>query len=598
MRSCILAIVLIHTRATDVCTFLAAIDTSGEFIVSGIFPPFCEYTDICLGLRRRTRPLEPLTCEEAFIAITNRNSERINEPPIVLEVDYDTVELYLDSEELYVASSNSSDEQVYYTSLDLSTRVQLDGIANITNLIVDRIFASHPWMVYDETVDGPMLRNLTEQAKSLATQIDDECETIHDLTKYVMRSDSMRAFSRAIKLIIWHVAMQPLLDTEKFIVAAAPWLHAYLKTTFYLKVIYPHFWDDYGWLLLKAVTIHPLYEPDSPVWYVLVALSVEHREYTLRDGSVTWETIEEIFESPIEHDGAFFLRELVSNIEGYLRTRELADDADEVQPFSFAIGKLAYAMEYLSAFESVDFVSLAKPEELFLISKILRSTTPDYNSIGCTAMETLMRLFSRDGFDVSTLRNLLPFLASSLGQVAVRHNTPPRQIIVQYTGHEIQQDRLLQTLLKSSKHDFLMQLEIFGVGTSEVAVPQLISDMLDVFLSPVRGWFEADSSSDDLLDEGSIFYRINPQFAKSNPRIQIAFGRLIGLIVLLWNPDQILNRYIRPPRPDASVFETLFFGSRYIRQGFYDIYLAGSIELSCRNGQHVCAVIESVLITD
>ena len=57
------------------------------------------------------------------------------------------------------------------------------------------------------------------------------------------------------------------------------------------------------------------------------------------------------------------------------------------------------------------------------------------------------------------------------------------------------------------------------------------------------------------------------------------------------DPKYILNRYIRPPATDSTVFETLFFGSRYIQQGVYDIYLPGSIENIIGNGEELFSVL-------
>jgi hypothetical protein len=596
-RFVVFVAIIADVRASDPCTILQATDdASYELMDSGTIPSYCYYNDFCWSLRKRDAPHEPISCETAFQVLTNRNSEQIQELPIVLLIDEETHDLFAENEQCYTEAKDSSLDAMYYGGTDLSMRGLLDELASTTEQIVARIFDGFPRMIYVEAIDGPLLRNLIDIADKLSPdeEPDEDSDSINDVSKYVMRTESMRKFARAIAMMTEHVTIQPLRQTEKYIVAMAPWLHAFMKATFHLKILYPYFWNDYGWLLLRASTIHPLYDRESPIWYMLLDSRMPHEIFTHRHDMITWEIVVDVFEDPsqVERDGEFLLRQLVANMTGYLQTQNSTETFEEHYQYSVAIRNLVYAMDYLSAFDAFDFMAITSPADLQTMEEVFGSNLGA--GIGATAVRCLLRLFMR-GLSPATWKRYPPLLSKTATEnVPLRANYQAREIIVEYSGLRISRKHLFSTLLNFTKHDFMMGFEWAHMGIETKIFPDMLGDMLDAFLSPFVGWFVMDSNGDDLLDilnDESVFYRINPDFARSHPAIQVALGRLIGLILWVRNPQQILNKYIKPPRPDSTVFETLFFGSRFIQKGFNDVYIADAFTASFRNGQELCTKI-------
>jgi hypothetical protein len=586
--------------ASDVCAILASTDTLNEFARLGVFTPYCDHSDSCVGLTRHETPDEVITCDDAFIILTNRNRHRVNEPPIVTQIDDETHILYDELETEYLSSNQTTSEARFQSQFNPNTRSLLESFATALEKVVERIFELFPRMVYQEDIDGPLLRNITHIANSLSPNdavIAFLFGTIPRISKYVMQTDSMRKYARAIAMMMRLVSFRKIRETELLIVSMAPWLHAYFRVMFDLRIVYPHAQDEYEWLLLTASTICPLYTEGSPsTWYLLLDSTVEPQPFSPRDRSITWESVVEVFgaDSAVEHDGEYLLRNLISNMTRYISLHD--PEEEEFHNCTNSIRKLVYAMEFMAEFESFDFGEIATADDFCVIEDMMNVQTSNADEdVGLTSMEALMRLFLF-GLNPYVLRDRLPRIDDATDYIPMQSNSPGAALFVYYDEVGIRRDRLLNTLLSFTKHDFMMQVHLIAVDADfPLSDPrELVADMMDVFFSPLTGWFEAEYSSDDsldLLDDNAAYYRITPHFANSSPSNQVALGRLIGFILWIRNPGNILNKYIKPPRQDSTIFETLFFGSRYIRQGFYDIYLADSLEMSYMNGKDFCTVL-------
>ncbi len=571
----------------DVCTLLASRNVSDTFIVSGLSAPFCEYSNFCVGVNRRDIPL---SCDDAFRELVNRALVLIEEPPIVWQISEPLHHMFQEAETGYVESSMLNHNEFIYMNFDRETRELIDEMATITDEILERIFLSFPRLVYIEEIDGHLLRNFTEKARLLASPIRSDDD---DITTYEMQSDWMRKYAWCISMMLWHVNIQPLDQIEINIAAIAPWLHAFLKSTFFLNIVYPDLFQGYAWLLHRAAQFDPLYTDDDRVWYILLdsTVTVQNEVVIHRHANLSWDIVEDVYGYPLHRNGTLFVRHLVQHIRECQAAWQV-DEPDRISPLVQNIHRIVYAMEYMAFYDNVDFNTVATESDIRAILDHVHADTLRDVQMSSTALETLLRVFA-SSLTLEDKTLLLPTLEAVTDFIPMQTCASVKEILVHYDYTGLRLPSLVSALLELDKHDLSLRVTFRPTGIYHPSESRVLSDILDAFVSPFEQLFEVHNSSEDLLDEDANYYRLNRAHAFSDygKRVQIAFGRIIGLFIRFGNLNGILNRYIKPPRMNASVFETLFFGSRFIQQGVYDIYLAGSFEQSFINGQELCSVL-------
>ena len=579
----------------DVCAHLYATDFADRFEISG--PPVCDFNDVCSGISRRENPYMSISCDEAFRMNIEQQTLRIDDPPIFSKISPRTHNLYLGREIEYLVSAHTvDDETVYLGLLQVEARAILSELEVISNAIIARIFVAFPRLVYSEVIDGPLLRSFTENFHSLAQlRHPPALGKIDNLTWFVMRSNWMRKLAWSVSMMMWHVAAQPIRETELHVGAMVPWLHAFLKSSFELEIVYPDQFGDYSWLLRFAAEFDPLYTTDR-VWYILADSTMTHENevFVHRHGNLTWDMVQDVFFGlPIVHDGPEIARALVTQ---FTKLSDLSDTADTAtfNPIGISIAKIVYAIEYLWTFESVHFASLVSEPQRQKICEHLNGDTQTNVFIGPVAIGSLIRVF-KPLLSLSDKAKLLASLETVAAQVPMNLQSKSHDILVPYNGSsQIDLNQFVSNLLQFDKQEF--SIEVYLSITSDRPLIDTYGDMMDAFVSPQVGLFDL-VDNEELFGEESRLYRLNESFSRTNPLIQIAFGRLIALIITLYNPGNVLNRYIIPPTPASSVFDTLFFGSRFIQQGVYDLYLHGSFETSFQNGQELCSALASLTST-
>jgi hypothetical protein len=572
--------------AWDVCFDLASANITGSYIVPGVARPFCGYDDVCKNLHHRVTLNKRITCNEAFEILTNRNKERFEEPPIVSLVSED---IRLTTESSEIQYRNASNWKIALRR-DLvkknSTLLQIDHLGNITNHIVHRLSSPFPRLVYNEEVDGPMLRNFTEAARLLSREIEffSDPDWLDPITVCVTKAVWMRQLTWFMDSILWHAAAQPFDRTDMYIVAMAPWLHAYMKTCFYLRIFFLNFYDDYGWILRTASTIYPLYTTER-VWYMLLEPTVGDNPIIQRNALLSWDIVEDTFYSPLTRNGENLVRLLLSKMTEYM-THIASKRTLEIQLCRWGLRKLVFAIEYLWFFESINFSSFLTSDDVDTITKLV---THAKHYIHAATTASIMRVFDSVISAKTKIGILTPL--SDFGQnVPLPAIYSTRQLVVRYVEGILQRNELATALWKFTKRELSMYI-MLQVQT-EIRPPwtKVFNDMMLAFVSPEFGLFTAANLTENNATV-ITHYKIKPMYGQAVARDHLAFGRLLGLFLRLGNPDQVLNQYIKAPRENATVFETLFFGSRIIRHGFYDVYLADSIERYFQNGQELVAAL-------
>lgn len=572
----------------DVCFDLASANITGSYIVPGVARPFCGYDDVCKNIRNRANPHVPITCNEAFESLTNKNNQRFQEPPIVSFIG-PRIGVFIALELEFVESTRETREQQRNKIQSDLARSLIDSLGNTTQNIVDRIFGTFPRLVYDESYDGDMLRNLTETARLLSRDITlQRTLSVHPITIFVMQTSWMRQFTMCINTMMWHVAAQFLNQTDKHIVAMAPWLHAYMKTCFYLGIFYPDLYDHFGWLLRDVSTVKPLYTSEN-TWYMLLSEFVGDHLALYRNRNITWDMVEDMFNAPVPRNGDYLLPFLVSNISEYL-SLELTGNESQVDQRGMQIERLAYAMEFLFCFDSF-YVgsSMLNHDDVQTIRRFL-----DLNSthMDTATMESIVRIFK----PIIPLRSRMDLTMSLLkvnANIPISAAYATRDFVIVYNGRELMRDYLVYNLLKLTKYDFTLSIRMQIAHATPPDWETVANDMILAFLSPRVGLFQRINSTDN---NGTIFtyYKMKPIYHPNVARNHLAFGRLLGILFQRLNPYQVLNRYIKPPRENATIFETLFFESRIIRHGFYDVYVADSIERDFQDGLELCTALATL----
>ena len=568
--------------STDACRSLANIQGTQYEVIGR---PFCDYADKCVGI---TLHDSVVSCKEAYEAVTRLTVRPISVPPIVriypFLFDSDIDQEERDYQFSVVAHNFSSCAEPLLTLLN-----QLEHVAD---RFASRIIEFNYRYIYEESIDGPLLRNFTQLSRDIADT--GECRwfcCLPEHRKHVRYSESMRRLGRYIQHQLHYLASRPMHETELVASSMAPWLHAFLYSLHQMGILYPQFLVDYGYALQILVRYHPQYTSDDGVWYILLDsqfwFSFSNESYFKRNENSSWEDVEDLFfanNDVVPPRNASLLLTLLAY--------ELGLYFDDANAGDFAyiakrIERIVYALEiiHISGEEGIDLP--IDDAAMSHITSIIRYEHPHQSRVNHVTTQSLQRVFSRYLTLVEKAEILIPLpnYLPCVREIDLDHNFTLRY----HPGTGYLLDEIVHDLLALSHDDMFLTLQLKMGWTNRTEIPDartLITQILDLFLSPIADTF--DPFAGDWLDDINDHYR----------DIQIALGRFIALLMTMDCTDSIVGRYIVGKGPSSTIFETVFFNSRFVKQGFYDLFLGGTLETIFENGQEFVDAIQAKYQTD
>ena len=583
--------------ARDACMFLAAstaaapASTPVEYEITG--KPYCNYMDKCVGITSVSSGGELIPCKKAYEIISRRTAHRISVPPIVETSSVATDALICSEEQAY---ERSDARAILYPPRNSTSETILTRLEQLSDQIRDRITGMHYRFLYEDEIDGPLLRNFTDAIQTIVNPAggsDGPLSGTYFYRTYLRTSPSYRKLARLIGHILHHVASRPMNETELIIGSVAPWVHAFTHSLFMTKVVFPGFFKNYGFILKALVTFHPRYVSDDGIWYLYLESDFQTDPLELhlyeRNERVTWDDMEDFFMLHTKTIPPRDPRLIMERLEEMGTEYRSGNDLEESYAAATQIEYLVYALEYISTYENI--TRFASPALIRLILPLVRGDHFLYLTLNPVTVESLGRIF-RDVLPLEDKAWLPPQLSLFSYVPLVQTREWKRRITHRYHGRTgFHLAEIVENLMSQSRDDLFRQIE-WDISTDDededIDPPdtfQAIPEIMDLFSADLGGGNQSNTHTEpDSLDMCSHQLQIHPSVAETKIDTQIALGRFVGILLSQNLLDVIIGTHMCAPQRNASIFETVFFNSRYVRQGFYDVYLEGSLEDTFVNG--------------
>ena len=120
-------------------------------------------------------------------------------------------------------------------------------------------------------------------------------------------------------------------------------------------------------------------------------------------------------------------------------------------------------------------------------------------------------------------------------------------------------------------------------GSSDVLHAAMLRSFFDSDMFEETEW-SFDSADDDSIQP---VYKLRFTSSQRDRKMHTALGRFLGISLRFSNLRKFLSQFIFAPSPTASIFETIFFNSYYVRNGVYDVIPTNILEHLFSNGQQL-----------
>ena len=552
-------IACVHAAYVDPCSRLQR-----KYLSNSLLNPTtistCLDNGFCSGI------IVPLSCENAYIRLAEAvESRRVVAPPVVANRRYF----------VHRPSSHSAEER---TNL-------IDGFCIRLLQTADRILANFPRLVYDEEIDGDMLRDLVTKAELLSQFIVSESQTRLFQTNPIITQWkwSMRAISDYISQI-----QVRFTDIDRLLVSVAPFIHAFLRTAYYLPII-P---DgellnciDYD-LLHTIVEYHPRYtnatDDQDGVWFIhlgardVATISLEQADDAVRYviPPVDSSQISDYWGPQFYDMNSFseFLARKFSNVSG------ITDDPSSRR----SVRKALFTFKCIM---SVPGNSARKN-----LGRILQNAFRSWRLHDSTSIANLVENIEH----VYILRMMKPFiqptdrlklLPSYFHSHQIFSHRPVYESVCRSPwslGREITRFAELNRFELSGYFDFYTNHTTTTTtnGTRIVPVPfsYYLQQLLEGTFEPSNRIFVPNSDP-----QPPQRYTLHPRIGIRARPLRVFIGRLMALL-LRENSGHFLVNYLPTHSTGTeNIVDTIFFGSWDIRSGFYDVYHDNALEYMFHN---------------
>ena len=538
--------------------------------------PYCDQHDICVGI---VVDGKYLPCQEAFVILTRHTERELDLPPILMPSPSFPNAVLTDYQNSLSDRNNSRDiSELGEMPPELSNLMVSFELAVRT--VAWRSAQLFPRLFYDNNVDGALfgkLRELTDAMRAILHA--SNLEIRFKFAKYIHRSFWVRSWTSGIDSMIRYVAQNSLTDMELIISSIAPSVHAFFYCSIHLGIDYRVFMfpTDLFWILTALAKFHPLYT-DDPMWVlprsVLDACSIDVRV----GADIDWEHFQEmVWMQPLSKNSTHFetlflriVRMLMNSLRHWNSSSHSVLRRPETQSRIKTLQMYAYTVRYIGESTNVDTVDA---ETMDAVNTLLSSKDSLAVQIGHLTISTLLRL-TRSRINPQILWGF-----AVQPQVRMRLCDRSERLTLTYLapGKPNLRDFVLGIL--SLDRYRLMQLEpikwVISMAPGDTVGPKSIfeiyRDFLAMFLETAM-LTKISNTSDSYYVLSSVHYGAN-----DNP-FQIAFGRLLGILLRTKHLRALLVSCWTRSQP-TSLFETIFFGSHFVRKGVYDVLPHGVLEI-------------------
>jgi hypothetical protein len=555
----------------DVCTRLYELrfENIGRGLLLEVhpdIPPYCDHRDLCVGFVTATTG-QLLSCGEAFRRLMKHQERFIHSPPIIQRIENSVTLLIADYKEYLLLAKVPSVDSLM--SIHVSFRGLVQTMESSVSQIIQYMANNFPRMYYDDDNLGHHLRTLTNAVNSIVQN------PLYKLTqmnvrKYIFRSCWMNKWASYGHILLQSIVHAPFDEIELMIISFAPIMHAFLHMSTTLGVYHPDQFTGYLWVLSAIVRYDPLYvvSEQDRVWFVSQGYfrNWENSPAVPVDSGIDFQSLKTSMWDPQElfPDSPMDLRQMVlRNVhEGNLK---------QLQKLMI----LARSIGEAKLFFDVD------DDQKALIERELgdRSLKDDFTLL------TLARIF-RDRIDAS-----IKFTYLSTRVHPFPRKDHERRLPIRYGFFGPCRDSLT---------DQIMQLDASDFSSIVTIVPNFGPDQHDDEKSPhardvalLASFFDSDMfetewsfDSEDGLIQPVYKLRFTTSLQRDQ-QSQTALGRILGIYIRIASMRKPLSQFIFAPSPTASVFETIFFNSYYVRKGVYDVIPTNMLEHLFSNGNQL-----------
>ena len=582
-----------------------------------------------------------IPCEWAFkqvMILSQRKLIPIETPPVTPEIDPFDYLSATTSERQYNRLASMDEQSIDFEDDDdveynirewIETRYtsvysRLNELeAALDTLVEDRILPEFPRLVYQDEIDGDLFRrikNLTD--KLFPENVHMDSEIIHHSHELIRMSSSFRRFFWTGSLLMEYLVNNGLSfdQTQTYLVSFTPFLHSLSYFVFRTKFVLPRYFADYQSVIKSATKYHPLYL-DDPLWYIQLAPEF------LEPGPISsdidcpdpadFPDMVRHWWSQQEEEGPTYIQ-LLEMFISRLSGNESSMARDSSHAHQNGLAQIVFILRYFGEYQyETHFAPIVQELNRICahysdwIEGVAVSDSIFEPAVQKLTISGLLSLCRDNILTVSRLSNLHTIASLADSEVTIRLRDQSRQIWIDMSSTVDSDPFVDLTLARFAQLDkFILagKITLSFVLAEDVTggypggISEFYRNVLNHIFDPSNGYFERTEITPPpprITRRGRMrvrrlrverIYKYKARVPSTDEEVKqfIGIGRLLAAIVRDSNPGSSLDKYYRQclvafrsvgsPPPPMTVFEGFFFGSDYIRRGFYDVFLSDGIE--------------------
>ena len=525
------------------------------------------------------------------------------------------------SDEDYVEQMNESfpDLVPFYEHLE----------STLDDMVDNRILARFPRLVYIHEIDRPLLQSVSRSARQIKELVSENSNMKEILHACMRHSLSIRKFFWSISIMMEYLVGTPGMsfkDTQIALIAFTPYIHLLTHLSAHLDFIIPRYFSGYQNVIASIVKYDPRYLVRG-VW--MIKLGPEFVDRDVLDLSIdipTADFIETLADDYLEGED---ILDVFNESLRYVSEKERSQS----DPVVRKIAVIIYILRYYGEFDNESVFKLMKQRLQLIcnrheewINSIALTENVFPSSVHKLTIAGLLSLCKDSILSLTSFSYLHTMAAIAYERVPIRSRDNRRHLWIDISqGAATRQEDLLRNSLQRfaslDKYHLAGEVRLSftmardRTGSYPGGLAAYYKDILAAIFRPESGLFsrrETHTPISRFSREGrrSRPLRLRPRIIRTFrytariPSTQgatddyIAIGRIIGCILRDGNPNSVLDKYFRhnmgQSEPPRSVLSGFFFGSEYIRRGFYDLFLHGGIERIFENAFNTALMIDRV----
>jgi hypothetical protein len=294
-------------RTDDVCSHLTAIRTESV----------CNSSDFCEGL---TDPERVVSCDDAFMLVTRRQSRPLSLPPIIIRPTPEESAFATIDTLSYVNDNNALRDSVAIEILPQAIIDLINILEHGAEQIVTQSAHMFPRLVYNEEIEGIIYRNMTMTSDELKQTIGDDSHTLRLVGSALRASRKFRKWAWYVNMMMQQLPTFPIDKAELIVISMTPMTHAFTSICADLHLDFPSLFSGLEWVLYRMVTQHPLYDEKIDVWRIRMDLDTTTSPLFPLHSPMDWEYIEDFVwnGNAVSRDPTDLMMLLLTSIRGVL----------------------------------------------------------------------------------------------------------------------------------------------------------------------------------------------------------------------------------------------------------------------------------------